>query len=53
MAAKHQSVRPQSLNSNRRFLDMITFPHFCEIEEDVAGLTDNIKEVKQLLDDLY
>jgi hypothetical protein len=53
MAAKYQSVRPQSLKSNKQFLDMVTFPHFCEIEEDVAGLNDNLKQVKLLLDDLY
>jgi hypothetical protein len=53
MAAKYQSVRPQSLKSNKQYLDVVTFPHFCEIEEDVTGLHDNLKEVKLLLDDLY
>jgi hypothetical protein len=53
MAAKYQSVRPQSLKSNKQFLDMVTFPHFCEIEEDVTGLHENLKQAKLLLDDLY
>lgn len=53
MAAKYQGVRPQSLKSNKTLLDMITFPHFCEIEEDVADLNEKLNNAKMLLDDLY
>jgi chemotaxis protein histidine kinase CheA len=53
MAAKYQSVRPQSFKSNKQLADMVTFPHFCEIEEDVFDLDDNLKSAKLLLDDLY
>jgi hypothetical protein len=53
MAARYQSVRPQSLKSNKQLLDMITFPHFCEIEEDVHDLNELLGVAKSLVDDLY
>jgi chemotaxis protein histidine kinase CheA len=53
MAARYQSVRPQSLKSNKQLVEMVTFPHFCEIEEDVLDLDDNLKTVRLMLDDLY
>jgi hypothetical protein len=53
MAARYQSVRPQSLKSNKLFLDMVTFPHFCDIKEDVNDLHENLKAAKSLVDDLY
>ena len=53
MAAKYQGVRAQSLKSNKHLLDMITFPHFCVIEEDVNDLHQKLLEGKMLMDDLY
>ncbi|OHT01698.1 hypothetical protein TRFO_31396 [Tritrichomonas foetus] len=53
MAAKYQGVRPQSMKGNKRLLDQMTFPSFCDIEEDIEDLHTNLQSGKMLLDDLY
>lgn len=53
MAAKYQSVRAQSLKVNRKLLDMMTFPHFCEIEENVEDLKKLIHTGKSIIIDIY
>ena len=53
MAAKYQGIRPQSMKMNKRLLDLVSFPSFCDIEEDVEDLHENIQRGKALIDDLY
>ncbi|KAK8835048.1 hypothetical protein M9Y10_002362 [Tritrichomonas musculus] len=53
MAAKYQGIRPQSMKGNKGLLDLISFPNFCEIEEDIEDLHENLQKGKLLIDDLY
>ena len=53
MSAKYQGIRAQSMKSSKGLLDLVNFPNFCDIEEDIQNLHDNLEKGKLLIDDLY